>query len=50
MQITKTQIKHNKILCVLQAEMIKILAKAMMFTHTHYSMWIQTYNIMWYGR
>jgi len=33
MQITKTQIKCNKIFCVLQAEMIKILAKAMLFTH-----------------
>lgn len=33
MQIPKTQIKHNKILSVLQAGMIKILAKAMLFTH-----------------
>ena len=33
MQITKTQIKCNKTLCVLQAVMIKILAKTMMLIH-----------------
>jgi len=33
MKITKTQIKRNKTLCVRQAGMTKILAKAMVCTH-----------------